>query len=491
MLSKNTILNIFLLSFLTSILVNNYLQEFLLSFFILIFFIIFLTNLFIYKKFKIKFIFIYIFLVFWYIFWLFVSLNNLNEIKSNSEFLDRYYLWNNNYNFTINELYKKWENYNSYIVKIDKIWNIIVDKNIFWLVYIAPNFKLDKYDKINTEAKILIIDNIDTFDYKNYLLSKNIYFKVYLYEFNLLSKWNWFLHKLENFRNKILTTINTIFPSDEAILLSWILIWAREDIPEDLRNSFNNSWTTHFIAVSWYNITILIIFLWYFFKFIPLFVRSLIIICSLIVFCFFVWLEASVVRAWIMWILGYLITVSWRKQISITLLLLTAFLMVLYNPFYINYDVSFHLSFFAVIWLLYFKDYFDKIFSFLPNTLAIKESFSLTMAAMLATLPIIVFNFGQISLLTPISNIAFAWTIPFIMLFWFLSVVLYFIFPFLWILFWFITFIFLKWDILVVYFFWNLDKYILKIDFHSYGIYLEILYFILLIFLILYKNKNA
>jgi len=268
------------------------------------------------------------------------------------------------------------------------------------------------------------------------------------------------------------------------------LIWARENIPKELNNSFNNSWTTHLVAVSWFNITILIIFIWFFLKFVPVIFRTIIIISFLIIFCLFVWLEASVVRAWIMWVLWYVITISWRNSNSLTILLLTSFFMILYNPYYINYDISFQLSFLAVLWILYTKDFFNKIFHFLPNTLAIKDSFVLSLSAMVFALPIMIFNFWQVAILAPISNIAIIWNIPLIMLIWFLSVIWYYLSSTLWIIIWFFAYILLKWDIVVIKFFWSLDNFIIKTDFWDYAFYLEIIYFIILIFIIVLNKKK-
>lgn len=488
--SKNTLLNIFLFSFIASILVNNYLQEFLLWFFLYLFISVVYINILLYNKLRLSLFIGYIFISLWFFLWSFISINNLNQIEYSKQFLEKKYLWTEKYELSIKDLYKKDENYSSYIVKIEKNQDSIVDKNIYWLVYIAPNYKLNKSDLISLNTQIFIIDNVDNFDYKNYMQSKNIYFKAYIYDFETISKGSGFLNNLEKFRNDLLDKIKIIYPRDEATLLSWILIWAREDIPKKLRENFNNSWTTHFIAVSWFNITILIIFLWYVFNFFPILIRSFLVIFFLVIFCVFVWMEASVVRAWIMWVLGYIISLLWRKQISLTILLLTAFFMLIYNPFYINYDVSFHLSFLAVIWILYFKDFFDKVFMFIPNILAVKESLSLTLSALVATLPITLFNFWQISLLAPLSNIAFAWTIPFIMIFWFISICLYMIFPTLWIIVWLFSFLLLKWDLVVVNFFWWLSQFILKLDLSLYSIYFETLYFIFLAFFIFIKNKK-
>jgi hypothetical protein len=106
------------------------------------------------------------------------------------------------------------------------------------------------------------------------------------------------------------------------------------------------------------------------------------------------------------------------------------------------------------------------------------------------TLPIMVFNFGQLSIMSPFANIAVSWTIPLAMLTGFLSIIVYFVFPVLWYIIAYITWIFLKWDIMMVYFFGQLDWAILKFDFGVYKYHIQILYFALLIFCIVYFRKK-
>lgn len=491
MFSKNTLLNSFLISFIISILVNNYLQDFLLTLIIsLLIFIIFII-LHLYKNNILKHFVLLIFIIIWNILWVFTSKSFLDTIKSNENYLEKHYLRKEIYEFKVENLYKKYDFYNTYIVQIYKINWTIVDKNLWWLVYIPSNLTLEKGQLIYTNSQILIVDNVDNFRwYKNFLLSKNIYFKSYLYNFDIISKDNNIITKLDKFRSKIINIINKIYPKDSSILISWMLLWARENIPKSLNTNLNNSWTTHIIAVSWFNITILIVFLWFVFKYFPVYIRTLLIISSLIIFCIFVWLEASVVRAWIMWIIWYLITLSWRKNKSLTLLLLTAFLMILYNPYYINYDISFQLSFLAVLWIVYTKDFFEKTFKFLPNTLAIRESFSLTLSAMTFTLPIMIFNFWQVSLLSPISNLLIVWNIPLIMFIWFLSIIWFYMFPIIWTIIWFFAFVLISWDLSVIKYFWSLDLFIIKTNFWEYSFYFKIMYFIIIIFLILINKKE-
>ena len=49
--------------------------------------------------------------------------------------------------------------------------------------------------------------------------------------------------------------------------------------------------------------------------------------------------------------------------------------MVLYSPLSINYDVSLHLSFLAVIGIIYTQDFFKRFCIFLPKIFAIQEAF--------------------------------------------------------------------------------------------------------------------
>ncbi len=484
-MSKNLILNCFLVTVILGIFITNILENIYLSLLLFSFVLLIYLNFIIYKKHIKKYLILYVFLLFWFLSGMFISIQNQKIVIEKNTFLEKYFISNNNFLLEVNDIYKKWENYNSYIVKVLKINNDIVDKNIKWIVYIKPNFELLVGDFFSIKSQILNIDNIDNnFNYKYFMHSKNIYFKIYVYDIKNKSRKQNLYTKLYDFKQYLLSIISKIYPKDEASLLAWILLWARENFSSNLIKEFNNSWTTHIIAVSWFNITILIVFISLFFRFFPLYLRFILITLSIFFFDLVVWFEVSVVRASIVGLLGYIVFISWRKSISITSLFIACFFMLLYNPLYINYDISFQLSFLAVLWIIYTSDYIWKKLSFLTNLLSIKESFVLTISASVFTLPIILFNFWQLPILTPISNILFIWTIPFIMLLGSLSIIFFYINTYLWFVLWFIPFLLLKWDISLVHFFGNLDKFILKIDLGNYESYFQIIYYLLILFLI-------
>ncbi|USN57919.1 MAG: ComEC/Rec2 family competence protein [Candidatus Peribacteria bacterium] len=102
---------------------------------------------------------------------------------------------------------------------------------------------------------------------------------------------------------------------------------------------------------------------------------------------------APVVRASIMGLVAYYILMSGRSTRGIMILAFTLVLMLIYSPMSIRYDVSLHLSFLAVLGIMYFQEFFSRVFSWVPGALAIRESLVLTFSAMILTLPIMIFNF--------------------------------------------------------------------------------------------------
>ena len=492
MVSKNILFIFCSIFFLIWIFINNLtkeLQTWLLVLLILV--VLFLCYYLIYKRFLI----VFVISILWLLLWFLISQNNIENINKKENILKKYY---NNKKYEI--IFKIWnihkiDNSNiEYNSKLLKIWNNKVKSKIYANIKITKNNKLKKWNILKTNTKLYEIKDFDNFSYKKYMLSKNIYFKSNIYDFKIID--NIELYKIEKYiikiRNKFLNSIYKIYPKEEAIFLGWILIWARENLPNNLKQDFNNSWLTHFIAVSWFNITILILFISYIIKYFPILLRIIFITFSIIFFTILVWDTAPVIRASIMWLIWYYILISWRQWNILAMILFTLIIMVIISPFSLNYDISLHLSFLAVLWIVYTQNFFNKLFNFLPNFLEIRTAFTLTLSALVFTLPIMIFNFGQVSILAPVANIAVTWTIPLAMLFGFISVIVHFVYPFGWIIIWYITWIFLKWDIIVLHFFWKLEWSILKINLWIYKYHLEILYFIIIIFLIIwFKQKKG
>ena len=95
----------------------------------------------------------------------------------------------------------------------------------------------------------------------------------------------------------------------------------------------------------------------------------------------------------------------------------------MFSPYSLNYDISLHLSFFAVLGIMLFSAFFERALFFVPKAFLVRESLVMTLSALVLNIPIVVTNFGQLSIVAPLTNILVVWNLPFVMLFGFLSIV--------------------------------------------------------------------
>ena len=488
--SKNILFIVFGFSFLGGICIHNVLENHVLWIIVLSFLIILFLNFYIFaKKYFVRIIFSVIGLTIW----LFIAYLTLLSTQQKLSLLENSFWNTSEIQLEVLGTYKLSEFSWEYKVRLESINKNIFLTQINGLITIPSNFTINKWDIIIAREKLGSIENFSPdFNYQKFMYSKNLFFKIKASSINSIwhKEQNKILQKIDSVRTTLLENIYKLYPEEEAIFLGGILLGARENLPQDLKDDFNASGLTHFIAVSGFNITILIVFLSYILKIFPVLIRVWAITIFIILFTLLVWEAAPVIRASIMWLLAYYIMVSGRNTHNLALLLFTACIMVLFSPLSLNYDVSFHLSFLAVIWIIYTQKFWKKLFYFLPETLAIREAFILTLSALVFALPVMIFNFGQLSIMAPLANIAVTWTIPLAMLGGFLSILVDFVSPYLSQIIAYITWVLLAWDIKVVHFFGGLDWAVMKYNFWVWKYSLEILYFLLIIFLINYFKQE-
>lgn len=244
---------------------------------------------------------------------------------------------------------------------------------------------------------------------------------------------NKILTKLYAVRRSFEQVVQKTLPEPESSLGIGLLIGSKQGFGQDLINDFAKVGITHIIALSGYNVTIIIIFLTDIL--LGYLTRRQIFFVSLILILLFVAMTgaaSSVIRASIITLLiAYGKTIG-RKADMTNLILLSAAIMVAINPFVLRFDVGFQLSFLAFIGLVYFSPIIALIFNrrffkLWPNF--IKSAVTETLSAQIIVLPLILSSFGLVSLIAPITNVLILPLIPAAMLFVFLSTLIYWILP--------------------------------------------------------------
>ncbi len=221
---------------------------------------------------------------------------------------------------------------------------------------------------------------------------------------------------LEGSKMHVEKTINSIFPEPDASLIIGLLTGSRGMIPSSLQADFKTTGLTHILAISGYNITMILLLLSAIFFWLPLKVRVFPCAAVLIIFTLFTGASASVVRACIMGLLGLLALTSGREQILRLSMLWTLAGMAAWNPLQLWWDSGFHLSFLALAGLMEFSELIAPWTKrILPHVMGIEESVRTTLAAQVLTSPWILFAFERLSIISPLSNFLILPAIPFAM----------------------------------------------------------------------------
>ena len=260
-------------------------------------------------------------------------------------------------------------------------------------------------DKVEITGKPQEPAVFDGFNYKNYLLKDGIYSVMSFPKVEIVSrahKYNLFTYiygEVLFLKQKLEQSVNDNFLPPHSLILDGIIFGNNKNMTTDLRDRLDNAGLRFLTAISGVHVIIISEILFYFLMFLRIGRRNA-QVSSIFLIWFYVvltGLTTSGIRAGIMGGIFILAGVLGRQNTSSRTIVLAASLMLLQNPLLLIYDIGFQLSFMACLGIIYLKPllkYFVK-----------SNIVSVTFAAQIITLPIMIYNFGTISLVAPITSI--------------------------------------------------------------------------------------
>ena len=251
------------------------------------------------------------------------------------------------------------------------------------------------------------------FDYQKYLARQNIHYQGFIpSEISFKKKESVsFADKIRQKRLDLLFRIdNSSLQLQNKAILKGIILADRTEIDQEIINHFSKTGLIHILAISGSHMAI--IFLMILFVLNPIFsvkYRNIPIYISLAAiwgFAIFIDYGNSVVRSCIM-ITVYYIMIFLQRKPNLLHSLALAGMMILSIDTQKLFDVGFQLSFlavFGIFWLYkpitnHYKPLKNRAIRFILNT------FSLSLAAQLTTLPLILFYFHQFSIMSVFINV--------------------------------------------------------------------------------------
>lgn len=223
---------------------------------------------------------------------------------------------------------------------------------------------------------------------------------------------------LYTLRERIVDSFRRTLPAKEAALMAGITVGAREDFSESFRDAMAQSGTTHLVALSGYNISIVVmVAMALFLAIFPRRVAFFVTLAVVISFVLMTGAEASVVRAAVMGGVMLLARHMGRRFDVRNAILFAALVMVLINPKVLMFDLGFQLSFLALLGIVYVKPALDRFLGWegTKGILSWRENLTTTASAQLAVAPLLISTFGNVSLSSLAANILVLEIVPFTM----------------------------------------------------------------------------
>lgn len=257
------------------------------------------------------------------------------------------------------------------------------------------------------------------FDYPSYLARQGIHSVVYYPRVAVLAQgqgtsWRAWLFA---WRARLIRALDRALPEPQASLASGILLGSQSRFSSQLQESFNRTGTAHIVAVSGANLTIFTGLLCALLA--PLIGRRrtvLVVAPMLLIYTLLIGAPVSAVRAAIMALLYLGAVWSGRPTTGLLSLILAAALMTAFNPL-LPRDISFQLSVAATAGLLTYGEVFWRVArhtlervggeALISSQLirSLIQAATTTVAAILATEPLIAWHFGRLSLVALPTNL--------------------------------------------------------------------------------------
>lgn len=257
--------------------------------------------------------------------------------------------------------------------------------------------------------------NPDEFDYARYLLHKGVSGT------GFVDKGSWKLiasHSDKSlrgialsYREKVLAMYRNMgFDGEEFAVLSALTVGYKDELGEEIRETYSVSGASHVLALSGLHIGFLYALLVFCLRILPgrhkgiLFLRALFIVAALWAFAFFTGLSPSVVRSVIMFSLLALSGAIQRKGIPLNTLSVAALAMLIFNPAWL-FDVGFQLSFAAVTAIVLIYPWLYRQVSF--SNMLLKGAWGLlcvSLAAQVGTAPLVMMYFSAFPVYFLLTN---------------------------------------------------------------------------------------
>jgi len=302
-------------------------------------------------------------------------------------------------------------------IKLDGEWQEVGGTALIFV----PRYPAYEYgDVLRVKGELKTPPRLDDFDYKGYLAHQGIYSTVLYPEIEVLDTGQGFrpMAWVHSLRNRLAQNLAGVLPEPQASLAQGVILGIRGNIPQELKDDFARSGTSHILAISGLHLSIMAgvmlgIGLWLFGRRHYLYVW--LALCVIWLYALITGMHLPVVRGAIMASMFLFAELLGRQRSAIVALTFAAAVMVGVSP-YILGDASFQLSFLAMAGLVFLFPVFRNLGRRAAAAVLGEEgaavslanvavdTLSATLGAIIAVWPVVAYYFGIISFVGPLAT---------------------------------------------------------------------------------------
>ncbi len=286
---------------------------------------------------------------------------------------------------------------------------------------------VDRYPKYQYGDKLKITGYLqkphvfEDFNYREYLAKDGIYSVMYWSDIELLEQGSGsFVYvKILQLKDELRNAVYQNLSPPQSAILGAMILGDKSRLSAGLKTKLSIVGVRHITAVSGMHVSIITTALMALFMGLGLWKKQAFWLTIIFITFFIIMtgLQPSAIRAGIMGSMFLLANYLGRQNFSSRAVVFAAAFMLLINPLLLRLDVGFQLSFLAMMGIIYLMPFFREKLKFLPEAklLNVRSITAMTLSAQIFTLPILVYNFGHVSLLAPLTNILIVPILPLIM----------------------------------------------------------------------------
>ena len=387
-----------------------------------------------------------------------LSFNNItfNEWKFDNLYKDI----DGDFGFTgkIISVEKESKYYNNYLIKIDKIGNMDKFKGTRILLKVKKNKNAYLFEYGNSITgtgsfqKLSIARNYKGFDYSMYMKTKNVFIscksdlknlkatdKMCKNPIDVIKLW------ITRLRNRIKSNLFELLPEKSAKIAVAFLTGDTGLLSDDERQLFSDASLSHVLAISGMHVSYVILMLSFLLKKFDNRKGKYFCILFLIFFSNLTGCSPSIVRAGVMYGLVIVSKLIYRKSDSLNNVAISCLIILIYNPYNIL-NLGFQLSFLGTLGIILFEPKLKHKYDLVKNSVnkmwinsekisykgnkllsktvdKIVDILCISISANLLIMPILLYNYNNISFVFLISNMLVTPILGIMMLFGYTTVI--------------------------------------------------------------------